>query len=135
MIKNISKIAALATITFFLQIHVLAQAKQDSMAQLPNKGATLKSITIHQEVDFKASPEQVYEALLDTKQFCEFSVRGGRVFCKVSSNRPNRWRCLHIIRWTHCWSKRRISTQSANRSSLARRGLASRRVFDRQVRT
>ncbi len=82
MIKNISKIAALATITFFLQIHVLAQAKQDSMAQLPNKGATLKSITIHQEVDFKASPEQVYEALLDTKQFCEFSVLAGEFSAK-----------------------------------------------------
>lgn len=32
---------------------------------------------IHQEIDFKASPEQVYEALLDEKQFS--AVAGGPV--------------------------------------------------------
>jgi activator of HSP90 ATPase len=32
-----------------------------------------KSITIHQEVDFNASPQRVYEALLDAKQFSAFS--------------------------------------------------------------
>ena len=32
-----------------------------------------KSITIHQEIDFNASPQQLYEALLDAKQFTEFS--------------------------------------------------------------
>jgi activator of HSP90 ATPase len=31
------------------------------------------SISIHQEVDFKASPQRLYEALLDTKQFSTFS--------------------------------------------------------------
>ncbi len=78
----IKKITTLVAITLFLQIHVLAQAKQDSMARLPNKGVTLKSITIHQEVDFKVSPEQVYEALLDTKQFCEFSALSGEFTAK-----------------------------------------------------
>jgi len=34
-----------------------------------------KSITIHQEIDFTASPQQLYEALLDSKQFTEFSAR------------------------------------------------------------
>lgn len=34
-----------------------------------------KSITIHQEIDFTASPQQVYEALLDSKQFTDFSGR------------------------------------------------------------
>lgn len=29
--------------------------------------------TIHQEVDFKASPERVYQALTDSKQFSAFS--------------------------------------------------------------
>ena len=33
------------------------------------------SSRIHQEVDFKASPQRVYEALLETKQFSEFSGR------------------------------------------------------------
>jgi activator of HSP90 ATPase len=34
-----------------------------------------KSITIHQEIDFNASPQRLYEALLDAKQFTEFSGR------------------------------------------------------------
>ena len=38
-----------------------------------------KSITIHQEVDFNVSPERVYEALLDAKQFTEFSGRPAEI--------------------------------------------------------
>ena len=34
-----------------------------------------KSITIHQEIDLNASPQKVYEALLDSKQFSAFSGR------------------------------------------------------------
>jgi len=33
------------------------------------------SITIHQEIEFNASPQQLYEALLDSKRFAEFSGR------------------------------------------------------------
>ena len=49
-------------------------AAQKSAAETLSTGAQLKSITIHQEVDFKASPQRVYEALLDTKQFNAFSA-------------------------------------------------------------
>ena len=38
-----------------------------------------KSITIHQEIDFNASPQQLYEALLDSKQFSEFSGRAAEI--------------------------------------------------------
>src|SRR5438034_6957074 len=38
-----------------------------------------KSITIHQEIDFTASPQQFYEALLDRKQFAEFSGRPAEI--------------------------------------------------------
>ena len=34
-----------------------------------------KSITIHQEIEFNATPQQLYDALLDSKQFSEFSGR------------------------------------------------------------
>jgi hypothetical protein len=34
-----------------------------------------KSITIHQEIDFNASPQRLYEALLDANQFTAFSGR------------------------------------------------------------
>jgi activator of HSP90 ATPase len=38
-----------------------------------------KSITIHQEIDFNASPQQLYEALLDARQFTEFSGRPAEI--------------------------------------------------------
>ncbi len=38
-----------------------------------------KSITIHQEIEFNASPQQLYEALLDAKQFTEFSGRPAEI--------------------------------------------------------
>jgi activator of HSP90 ATPase len=39
----------------------------------PAKEDSNQSITIHQEIDFSASPQRVYEALLDAKQFAAFS--------------------------------------------------------------
>jgi activator of HSP90 ATPase len=38
-----------------------------------------KSISIHQEIDFSATPQQLYEALLDAKQFTEFSSRPAEI--------------------------------------------------------
>ncbi len=38
-----------------------------------------QSIIIHQEVDFDAPPERLYEALLDTKQFAAFSGRAAEI--------------------------------------------------------
>jgi len=42
-----------------------------------------KSITIHQEIEFSASPHQLYEALLDSKQFTEFSGRPAEINCEI----------------------------------------------------
>jgi activator of HSP90 ATPase len=42
-----------------------------------------KSITIHQEIDFNASPQRLYEALLDAKQFTEFSGRPAEINSEV----------------------------------------------------
>jgi activator of HSP90 ATPase len=38
-----------------------------------------QSITIHQEIDINASPQRLYEALLDAKQFTEFSGRAAEI--------------------------------------------------------
>jgi hypothetical protein len=38
-----------------------------------------KSITIHQEIEFNASPQQLYEALLDSKKFTELSGRPAEI--------------------------------------------------------
>jgi activator of HSP90 ATPase len=40
---------------------------------------TEKSIVIHQEIDLNASPQKVYEALLDSKQFTELSDRTAEI--------------------------------------------------------
>jgi activator of HSP90 ATPase len=39
----------------------------------PVTGAIIVSTSIHQEVDFKTSPQRIYEALLDSKEFSVFS--------------------------------------------------------------
>ncbi len=38
-----------------------------------------QSSTIHQEVDYKASPQRVYKALLDSKQFAAFSASPAQI--------------------------------------------------------
>jgi activator of HSP90 ATPase len=48
-------------------------------AVLAQENATPKSITIHQEIDFKVSPQRLYEALLDSKQFSSFSGRAAEI--------------------------------------------------------
>ncbi len=50
-----------------------------------NTDASLKSVAIHQEVDFKAGPKTLYEALLDSKQFSAFSGRPAQISRKVGS--------------------------------------------------
>ena len=57
----------------FAQPLVFGQVKKDSTNSHDNAMVSWKGITIHQEVDIKANPQAVYKALLDTKQFSEFS--------------------------------------------------------------
>jgi activator of HSP90 ATPase len=42
---------------------------QQAMKETPDPAANQKRTSLHQEIDFKASPQRVYEALLDSKQF------------------------------------------------------------------
>jgi activator of HSP90 ATPase len=48
----------------------------EALAESPKMKAIIAAKAIHQEEDFKASPQRIYEALLDAKQFSAFS--GGR---------------------------------------------------------
>ena len=43
------------------------------MKEIPSTEANRKRTTLHYQVDFKASPQRVYDALLDAKQFAAFS--------------------------------------------------------------
>jgi activator of HSP90 ATPase len=44
-----------------------------AFAGRPSEEISHSSEAIHQEVDFKASPQRVYQALLDSKEFATFS--------------------------------------------------------------
>jgi activator of HSP90 ATPase len=50
-----------------------AQAQQPSMAEKPATPEHAALTAIHYEIDFKASPQRLYEAILDEKQFAAFS--------------------------------------------------------------
>lgn len=47
--------------------------EQQEVPSPSSVGDPVQAFTIHQEVDLKASPQRVYEALLDSKQFTAFS--------------------------------------------------------------
>ncbi len=85
MITHFSKTTAFITIIFLLRLSALAQDKQDTMSAHPDTAVTPKSVAIHMEVDFNASPEQLYHALLDSKQFSEFTAQSGQ-FSANSAN-------------------------------------------------
>lgn len=51
-------------------------AAQEPSTQPAKPKAIVATSAIHQEIDFKAEPKRIYEALLDSKQFTAFS--GGR---------------------------------------------------------
>src|SRR5271156_6403286 len=50
-----------------------AQAQQESMKQIPSTPANDTRTALHQEVVLKATPQRIYEAILDSKQFAAFS--------------------------------------------------------------
>jgi activator of HSP90 ATPase len=56
---------------------VWAHAQQQpamKMKEMPSTDANRSRTSLHQEVDFKASPERIYAALLDSKQFAAFTA-------------------------------------------------------------
>jgi activator of HSP90 ATPase len=77
MTKSYGVITALALVVLPIasaQSDKIKEQKDDLTMRIPpSPDDPLKSITIHQEVDFTASPQRIYEALLDTKQFTAFS--------------------------------------------------------------
>jgi activator of HSP90 ATPase len=50
-----------------------ATGRQEGMAKAPSSGANKLRTTIHQELEFHAAPQRIYEALLDSKQFAAFT--------------------------------------------------------------
>jgi activator of HSP90 ATPase len=50
-----------------------ALALQPAMQQIPASAANRTRTWLHYDIDFKASPQRLYEALLDAQQFAGFS--------------------------------------------------------------
>jgi activator of HSP90 ATPase len=50
-----------------------------SQAESPVAPADKTRTSLHQEVDFKASPQRIYEILLDSKQFAAFSLEPAEI--------------------------------------------------------
>jgi activator of HSP90 ATPase len=82
---NICSCFAFIAATIFLHSSVVAQMKENVMSEHTNKTDSLKGVTIHQEVYFKVSPQRVYEALLSSKQFSEFTAKSGGGFSSMSA--------------------------------------------------
>jgi activator of HSP90 ATPase len=50
-----------------------AQTQQPSISQLPATAANTKRTSLHQQVDLKATPQRIYQALLSSKDFAAFT--------------------------------------------------------------
>jgi uncharacterized protein YndB with AHSA1/START domain len=69
-----SVLAGIAALTAVPLIHhSYIKAQQPTIERKPSTGAHASLTAIHYEIDFKASPQRLYEALLDQKQFAAFS--------------------------------------------------------------
>lgn len=49
------------------------QAQMTPMKEAPATAANKDRTSLHQEIDYKATPQRIYEVLLDAKQFAAFS--------------------------------------------------------------
>jgi activator of HSP90 ATPase len=77
--KMIRGYTLVASTALFVASVVSAQSGKTSEAAASPAGDHSKSISIHQEVDFTASPQWLYEALLDSKKFSAFSGRAAQI--------------------------------------------------------
>ena len=60
---------AIAAIAGALAGTSLARAQQSAMVEMPSTEANKTRTSIHYQLEFKPSPPQLYEAILDQKQF------------------------------------------------------------------
>ncbi|HEX3821108.1 MAG TPA: SRPBCC family protein [Candidatus Sulfotelmatobacter sp.] len=56
---------------------------QDKMTSIPSTAANKDRTSLHQEIDYKAAPSRIYEALLSSKDFTAFSGLPAEIDPKV----------------------------------------------------
>jgi activator of HSP90 ATPase len=59
------------------------QNADQKMAALPNTEVNKNRTSLHQEIDYKAGPQRIYEALLSSKDFSAFSGAAAEIDPKV----------------------------------------------------
>jgi activator of HSP90 ATPase len=59
------------------------QSKENKMAAVPGTEANKNRTSLHQEIDYEASPQRIYEALLSSKDFSTFSGAPAEIDPKV----------------------------------------------------
>jgi uncharacterized protein YndB with AHSA1/START domain len=70
---------------FFLQPTLTAQMKPGSMNASENSKDSVNGITIHQEIDFNASPSRIYEVLSSTQEFSACTKKSFNNFTAMSA--------------------------------------------------
>jgi activator of HSP90 ATPase len=75
--------ASLFIFLFFMPAFLFSQTNKNVMAKAVNDSS--KEITIHQEVDFKVSPQKVYTALLSSKEFSASTKKSFNTFSEKSA--------------------------------------------------
>ena len=71
---------------FSLQFSSIAQETKTIMGEHINNAASVRGITIHQEVNFSLSQQRLYEALLSSKQFSDCTKKSFGNFTARSAN-------------------------------------------------
>ena len=84
-LKSAFKAAAL-TIIFIIPVLINAQNLNQVAPKQNSKADSSKGITIHQEIDFKVSPHQVYETLLSSTKFSNCTKMSFNNFTSSSAN-------------------------------------------------
>jgi activator of HSP90 ATPase len=74
-------VIAFASVT--VSAAVWARAQQPAMKEAPSRPENQARTTIHEEVAFEASPQRIYEALVDSKQFAAFSGMPAEIDAKA----------------------------------------------------
>jgi activator of HSP90 ATPase len=67
--KGLLLIACASSCIIFVQPALSAQARSSSAGKAISNYASNNNIIIHQEIDFKAAPRQLYQTLLSSKEF------------------------------------------------------------------
>jgi len=62
--------------------YLLAESKAQAMKEVPVTAANATRTSLHYEVDFKASPQRIYDVLLSPKEFSAFTGLAAEIDAK-----------------------------------------------------